>query len=185
MKTKRIVITGGPSTGKTVIVDLLESLGFYCFHEVVRAMTLKAKEEGGSKKIASNPLNFVDDPAKFNQILLEHRLSHFKQADELKEQFVFYDRGIPDVLAYMDFFKQEYKTTDYTQVCKEHQYDKIFLLPPWKDIYVCDNERLESFEEALEIYHHLNNRYTALGYTCIEVPIGTITNRTNFILENI
>lgn len=164
---------------------MLESLGFYCFHEVVRAMTLKAKKEGGSEKIASNPLNFVDDPAKFNQTLIEYRLSHFKQSNNLKEQFVFYDRGIPDVLAYMDFFKQEYSATNYTQICKEHVYNKVFLLPPWKEIYTTDNERFESFEEALEIYHHLKNTYTTLGYTCIEVPIGTINNRVNFILENI
>ena len=36
---KRIVITGGPGTGKTALVRELENRGYDCFHEIIREMT--------------------------------------------------------------------------------------------------------------------------------------------------
>ncbi|MEC8535779.1 MAG: AAA family ATPase, partial [Bacteroidota bacterium] len=46
MKTKKIVITGCPATGKSSIVEHLVSKGFYCMKEVSRDLTLKAQKEG-------------------------------------------------------------------------------------------------------------------------------------------
>jgi broad-specificity NMP kinase len=39
LKAKRIVITGGPGTGKTSVIAKLEDSNFYCYHEVIRSMT--------------------------------------------------------------------------------------------------------------------------------------------------
>jgi len=97
---------------------------------------------------------------------------------------VFYDRGMPDVLAYMDYFKQNY-TSDFLHVCKTNRYDAVFLLPPWEDIYVQDNERLETYVQATEIHEHLFKTYTSLGYDVVEVPFGTVRERLTFILNHI
>jgi predicted ATPase len=32
--------------------------------------------------------------------------------------------------------------------CREHTYSKIFILPPWEEIYISDHERYENFEQA-------------------------------------
>ncbi len=178
-----MVITGGPGTGKTSVVNLLETSGFYCFHEIVRAMTLDAKKKEDSKSFISNPLAFVKDPQLFNKQLLSARLDHFLKASELKEEIVFFDRGLPDVLAYMDYFNQSY-TKKYIDVCKCHIYDTVFIFPPWEEIYVQDNERLESFKEALEIHRALEKTYLALGYDIIEVPFGTLSERLTFVLNH-
>ena len=181
LSPKRIVITGGPGTGKTSIVNELEKLGYHCFHEIIRTMTLAAKEEGNSEDFVTNPLVFVDDPFLFNQKLLRGRIIQFLEATALKEQFVFYDRGIPDVLAYMHYFKQEYDD-EFVIGCNSHIYDKVLILPPWKAIYKSDNERLESFEEALEIHTHLKDTYERFGYQPIMVPEGTVEERTSYII---
>ncbi|WP_185781666.1 AAA family ATPase [Croceivirga lutea] len=184
MTTKRIVITGAPGTGKTVVVKALEEQGYVCFHEVIRTMTAEAKETGTTKEIKSNPLVFVDDPMAFNTFLLEERLKHHQKAKTITEPVSFFDRGTPDVLAYMNFFNQEYGQT-FIDTCKNYRYDQVFILPPWKEIYVRDNERLETFTQAQELHKHLFDTYEEFNYNPLVVPPASITDRVNFVLENL
>ena len=184
MERKRIVITGGPGTGKTAIINALESSGHYCFQEIIRSMTLEAKKEWGLDTQGTNPIAFVDDSKSFNTQLLNGRLDQFKKASELKEKMVFYDRGMPDVMAYMDYFEQAYEE-NFTETCTLNKYDHAFILPPWKEIYVQDNERLESYTQAIAIHDHLEKTYTSLGYKVLEVPFGAVRDRKDFILNNI
>ena len=41
---KKIVITGGPGSGKTSLIDFLEENGYQCQHEISRQVTLEAKK---------------------------------------------------------------------------------------------------------------------------------------------
>ena len=155
-----------------------------CFDEIIRALTLAATKDRNPSEHISNPIDFVDDPKQFNTNLINGRLSHFNTAETLTDELCFFDRGMPDVIAYMDFFKQNYDDF-FTDACRNHIYDLVFLLPPWKAIYKVDNERFESYEEAVQIHEHLVQVYKTFGYTIIEVPFGTITERCNFILNSI
>ncbi|MEJ2163439.1 MAG: AAA family ATPase [Robiginitalea sp.] len=67
---KRILITGGPGTGKSVLVRELENHGYQCFHEIIREMTKSVREEEGTENSLTNPLAFVSDPWTFNKTLL-------------------------------------------------------------------------------------------------------------------
>lgn len=180
--TQRIVITGAPGTGKTALIKALEQQGLYCYHEIIRAMTAKAKDQSANKEQRSNPLAFVDDPLTFNKTLLEGRAAHFDNSLERQEGICFFDRGIPDVLAYMDYFKQDYPA-DFETVINQRKYDKIFILPPWKEIYVSDNERLESFEEAEALHEHLEATYKRFGYQVHVVPKVSIAERALFVMD--
>ena len=184
MGKQKVVITGAPGTGKTSIVNGLERKGFYCFHEIIRDMTSKAKQGGQSEEHISNPLVFVEDALQFNKDLLHGRTSHYRASLQTNEPISFFDRGIPDVLAYMDFFDQSYGK-EFTEPCEVHRYDMVFMVPPWKEIYVSDDERLESFEEAEDIHHALMNTYTQFGYNPIEVPKDAVHKRIDFILETL
>ena len=182
MNKKRIVITGGPGTGKTVLISSLEEKGFYCFHEVIRTMTLAALDNKPFKEERVNPIAFVNDSKSFNDQLLMARLQHFKEGEKVNRNHLFYDRGLPDVIAYMDYFNQSYDQ-DYIDICRANRYDDVLLLPPWKAIYVQDNERLENFEQAQAIHQQLENTYTQLGYTPVQVPFGTIAERLQFVTD--
>ncbi|MGB5229033.1 MAG: ATP-binding protein [Eudoraea sp.] len=184
MKSKKVVITGGPSTGKTVIIQQLEARGYTCFHEIVRSMTLAAKKKGNPESFVSNPLAFVKDPFEFNKRILSGRKEQYKESHNINKPYIFFDRGIPDVLAYMDYFDHRY-TRDFEVACKTNRYDKVLILPPWKQIYVSDNERLESFEEAIEIHDHLNRTYTRYDYEPVLIPTGTVEERISFILNEL
>lgn len=176
MKAKRIVITGGPATGKTTLVDYLQDQGYECMPEVSRSVILAAQEEGIDQL-------FLKDPILFSERLLEGRLKQFNEASALNP-YQFYDRGLPDVTAYMDYLGTSY-SDNFRTVCQSNRYDTIFLLPPWEKIYEQDNERYETFDQALRIYEFLLAGYRGYGYDVIEVPVGSIEVRSNFIISEI
>lgn len=177
MQNKKIVITGGPGTGKSSIIHHLESQGHFCLHEVSRQITIEAQKEGIEQL-------FLEKPLLFSEKLLEARIHQYKEAVHLSKEHIFLDRGIPDVVAYMDYFGTNY-TEEFIRACQNHKYDKIYLLPPWEEIYISDNERYESFNQALEIHEHLKNAYITYGYKPIEVPIDSIANRSSFIINSL
>jgi predicted ATPase len=173
--TKRIVITGGPGSGKTTLIDHIESLGYTCMHEVSRQIINEARKEGIDQL-------FLTDPMLFSQKLLESRVHQFEQASQLETSYIFYDRGTPDITAYMDFIGASYPTS-FEAPCFTHTYDTIFLLPPWEAIYTKDSERYETFEQAKIIHQSLVKGYNKYGYKVIEVPQASVENRNSFIFN--
>ncbi len=174
---QKIVLIGGPGTGKSSILNELISRGFDCMPEISREVTLKAQQKGIDQL-------FLTEPLLFSDLLLKGREKQFLDANKSKESFVFFDRGIPDVHAYLEFFNTDYPTY-FIEKSRKHLYTKVFMLPPWEDIYTSDNERYESFEQAIKIHHHLKKTYQQIGYKISIVPFGTIQERTNYILDAI
>ncbi|WP_456376410.1 AAA family ATPase [Lutibacter sp.] len=174
---QKIVLIGGPGTGKSTIIEELIKRNFTCMKEVSREITLNARKNGTEQL-------FLTKPLLFSELLLEGRVKQFIEAEKTNEAFVFFDRGIPDVHAYMNYISIDYPKT-YITKSKLHRYDYVFLMPPWEDIYISDNERYENFEQALAIHNHLERTYRELNYHIIEVPIGTVNARTNFILDQL
>ena len=177
MNKEIVVIIGGPGTGKTTIIEGLLAKGFCCYPEISREVTLEAKKQGIEQL-------FLENPLLFSELLLEGRKKQFYNAQKEPHDFVFLDRGIPDVLAYMHYIGDSYPAF-FDLACREHIYTKIFLLPPWEEIYESDNERYENFEQATLIYNHLTETYQKYGYHLIEVPKGTVEERISFILNQL
>ncbi|MPT35271.1 MAG: ATPase, partial [Flavobacterium sp.] len=73
----------------------------------------------------------------------------------------------------------------FDAACREHLYTRIFILPPWKDIYISDDARYENYEQAVLIHEHLVETYEKYGYNLIEVPRDTVDNRILFILDKL
>lgn len=172
-----IVIIGGPGTGKSTIIDGLVSKGFCCYPEISRQVTLEAKKQGIEQL-------FLENPLLFSELLLEGRKNQFKSALEETHKVVFIDRGIPDVLAYMHYIGDSYPS-HFDLACRENSYTKIFILPPWEEIYESDEARYENFEQAQLIHDHLTETYQKYGYKPIEVPKDTLDKRILFILDEI
>ncbi len=172
-----IVIIGGPGTGKTTIIDGLTARGYCCYPEVSREVTLEARKQGIEQL-------FLENPLLFSELLLEGRKKQFLSAQEESHEMVFLDRGIPDVLAYMHYIGDAYPA-GFDHACREHQYSRIFILPPWEEIYVSDDARYENFEQAKLIYEHLCETYRNYGYELTEVPKGDLDSRIDFILAKV
>ena len=173
----KVVITGGPGTGKSTVIEELTKREFSCMFEISRQVTLNARRDGIEQL-------FLTKPLLFSELLLEGRINQYLEAERQNNKLVFFDRGIPDVHAYMNYISIDYPDT-YVMKSNLYRYDHIFLMPPWEEIYISDNERYENFEQALAIHNHLKRTYHDLGYEIIEVPTGTVQERTEFILDKI
>ena len=175
MNTKKIVITGGPGTGKSSIVEELKKRGHICFDEISRQVTLEARKKGIEQL-------FLTEPLLFSELLLKGRLKQFYEADQYEGATIFMDRGLPDVLAYMDYFNTNYPI-EFAETCQNNRYDHIFVLAPWQEIFVSDSVRYENFEQAELIHNHLLNSYKNFDYNLVDVPFESIEKRTDFVLD--
>ena len=175
INTKKILITGGPGSGKTSIIDELEKKNFNCEHEIVRSLTIEGKKKG-------NDQAFLSDPLKFTKKLLDLRINQFNiiQENEIK----FYDRGVHDTLAYLKFIKVNIGD-DLINKCMKIKYNMVFVLPPWKKIYQQDDCRYESFEESIKIFNEIIKIYEYFEMNTIILKQGTIDYRVDKILSHI
>ncbi|NQX86414.1 MAG: ATP-binding protein [Flavobacteriaceae bacterium] len=175
MSAKKIVITGGPGTGKTSIINALLKRNITCLEEISRQVTIDAQKKGIEQL-------FLTEPLLFSDMLLEGRQKQYHEAKTYDVPYLFLDRGIPDVVAYLDFLKTDYPNR-FVSACEAHTYDLIFILKPWKEIYMSDNERYEDFDQAIEIHQCLMNTYSKYGYQLHDVPFESVEKRTDFILN--
>ena len=120
----------------------------------------------------------------FSELLLEGRKKQHQQASQDVAEIVFLDRGIPDILAYMHYIGDSYPAF-FDQASREHSYSKVFVLPPWEEIYESDEARYENFEQAKLIFDHLIETYVTYGYQLIEVPFGSVEERIQFIFRHL
>jgi len=75
---------------------------------------------------------------------------------------------------------------EWTQIAESSPYYKlVFITPPWEAIYAVDSERKESFEDLNVLHEVIVNCYTHFGYKVVLFPIGSIAERTAFILKQI
>jgi len=170
---KRIVISGSPGGGKTSIIEGLKERGFTTFEEYSRTV-IKAGQEAGTTNL------FLTSPIEFSKELLKGRTLQFEASNQISTQHkvVFYDRGIHDTYAYLKAIGKA--TPAFENQVFEYQYDAVFLVTPWQDIYSKDAQRLESFEEAKMYYPYIKEAYSK-QHEIIEVPHGQISERIAFI----
>jgi len=175
LNTRKIVITGGPGTGKSSIINELLKREYTCFEEISRQVTLDARKDGIDQL-------FLTKPLLFSELLLEARTKQYIASESADDNLVFLDRGLPDVVAYMDYVNSDYPK-HFTDTCKKLVYDNVFVLAPWQEIFVSDSERYENFDQAVEIHHALLDTYKRFGYELIDVPFDSIEKRADFIID--
>ena len=169
---KKILITGGPSTGKSTLVSELEYNGLHCFHEISRELTQKMRKKGFDQF-------FLKKPIDFSKELFKLRLKQYKLKIH-SCKFVVYDRGPIDVIAYLNY-KGIVIPGELLSKSKKISYDYIFILRPWKEIYVNDSERYETFEECLIINKFIQTTYEKFNFNLIEIPKLSVLERVRFI----
>jgi predicted ATPase len=95
---------------------------------------------------------------------------------------VFFDRGIPDTLAYARLIGHP----SSPEIAEQYRYNKkVFILPPWEEIYRTDSERKQTFQEAIDVCRRLEEEYAGNGYEVIEVPKVSAEERAQFVLRQI
>jgi predicted ATPase len=173
---RKYVVTGGPGFGKTSIINELERRGYNSVHEISRSIIKEQLDSGGDVLPWKNL-------GIFSRLVFERRVQQHVETPEHLHSF--FDRGVPDVVAYM--VRDELELPEkYVHALSELNYNQfIFLTPPWQDIFINDNERKESYEQACSIHTYITDTYNKLGYTTLEIPKVNVSERVDFILSNL
>ena len=84
---KRIVLTGGPGSGKTTVVDIFRERGYQVGGDVARSIIRERKAAGLSPR---------PEPLEFSEQILKREIALYQTAAHSP---MFFERGIPDVAA--------------------------------------------------------------------------------------
>ena len=167
----RVVITGGPCSGKSSIIKALSRGGYNVVPEIARSLFMVLKTFN-SRKLEDR--SFIQDYIE---------TTHLK--NWIENQDAFFDRGLPDEIGYRDFFGEPVPS-DLWDNCEKVRYDLVFFLPFWDEIYENDTERNETRAEAQDLHNKLLFAYDKiLRYKYIMVPKLPVEERVKFILNHV
>lgn len=170
---KKIVLTGGPCSGKTTIIEELSQRGYSVLKETAKEIIEKRKHIPISKEES-----FIRQDLIFKTQLMKE-----EKIEKENYNLLFLDRSLIDGLGYSLFYCGEDSIKDYLPFVQKMKYDAIFLL----ELLPFNSEgfRPENEEEARNISDSISNLYKRLGYNLINVPVMSLEKRIDFILEQI
>ncbi|MFC7396345.1 AAA family ATPase [Chelatococcus sp. GCM10030263] len=172
MSDRFFVITGGPGSGKTTLIEALAAAGFASAPEAGRAIIQDQVMIGG------RALPWAD-PGLFAELMLAADLRTYRA--QPADGVVVFDRGIPDVAGYLTLtgLPVPEHVAKAARVCRYNR--RVFICPPWPEIYTGDSERKQSLEEAERTYAAMAAIYRDYDYELVEAPRRPVVERVAFV----
>src|SRR4051812_35237756 len=170
----RVIISGGPGTGKSTLLDGLKATGELCFPEVSRDLIREQFRTGGSLLPWKDLAGFAAECAERMGAQL---------AASSPSRRAFFDRGLPDLIAYL----RHGGCAPFDRLhCKSRQYTPIvFLAPPWREIYVNDAERPQSYLESVALHPQIVRAYRECEFDIQVLPCVPVASRVHFVLTRL
>ena len=171
-----VVISGCSGGGKSALLEELRRRGYATVEEPGRRIVKEQLLSGGTA------LPWIDGVA-FAQCCIALALSDRKSARRLQGRWVFFDRGLIDASVALRHLTGE---PALSAIRRSHRYHRrVFLAPPWPEIYVTDNERRHGLDAGVAEYQHLIDAYPALGYEVTILPKVDVGQRAEFVLRTL
>lgn len=102
---------------------------------------------------------------------------------EQNRGWTFFDRGLVDAASALENLTGE---PVLHPLCMAHRYfRRVFVTPPWPEIYVNDAERKHDLYEAVIEYNRLVQTFPNLGYEVVPLPKTTPAARADFLLASL
>jgi predicted ATPase len=174
-KNNFIVISGGPGGGKTSLLESLSKNGYKYIRESGRVIIRERIRKGLSPR--PSPEEFA---RQMFQMDYENFINH---ADIL--DILFFDRSFLDSAFLIHQSGGKFFNEIRDSLITNRFYTKVFMTPPWKEIYTVDSERDQTFDESVEIYEILSHWYLTNGYELVTVPRLPVEMRVKMILDEI
>jgi predicted ATPase len=164
--TRWCVITGSPSSGKTSLCWNLAFHGFRICPESARLLIDRSISRGmGLAEIRKDNLAFQRSVLTLHSEV-EARLS--------VDEKCFLDRAVLDCVGYGLPEKEVFLFYKY-------KYCRVFFLEPIG--FKADYARIEDEKEALRLGARISSAYEQQGYDVVRVPVMSIEERTQYILD--
>jgi len=167
-----VLITGCSGGGKSTLLAELRARGHPVVEEPGRRIVKNELEAGGGA------LPWLD-PLAFARQAIAMALAD-REAAQGHSGWVFFDRGIIDAASALEILTGEPVLEALGTLHRYHH--RVFMAPPWPEIYVTDAERRHGFEAGLSEYERLQISLPTLGYEVLTLPKTTVAARADFVL---
>ena len=169
------VLTGAPGSGKSAVLDSIGTL--------IRCIGEPAREILAEQRAIDGDGTYDRDASLFVELLLQRSIDKHVAA-QTEAGPVLFDRGVPDCVAYAALMGID--PSPSIRAAERYRYhDEVFMLAPWAEIYTTDDERTMSFADTIPFHEALADAYERTGYVLVEVPRGSVEQRSAFVRDRI
>jgi predicted ATPase len=169
---QRIVIAGGPGSGKSTLLQALAHTGEVCYEESSRVLIREQHATAGPLVPWSDLSAFAEECGK---------RMHAQITDSAGHRRCFFDRGLPDLIGYLKHGGRS-APHEWREISRAYS-TTVFFAPPWREIYVNDAERPQTFAEASELSMHIRRAYEDYGFRLVELIKRSVAERRWQILD--
>ncbi len=173
--SRHVVISGCSGGGKSTLLKELERRGCIVVSEPGRRI-IEEELNGDGRALPWVNLSAFANRAVQMALADRNRLAH-------EDDWIFFDRGLVDAAVAL----QHATGQSARDLLKRHDryHQRVFLTPPWPEIYVHDDERQHDFAEAVAEYDRLRCAYADLAYDTVILPKVSVSERAEFLLHHL
>jgi predicted ATPase len=168
----RIVIAGGPGSGKSTLLQALAESGEICYEESSRVLIREQLAQAGRLVPWGDLWAFAHECGERMRAQL---------TDSARHRRCFFDRGLPDLIGYLSHGGRS--APDAWRAASRVYASVVFFAPPWREIFVNDAERPQSFIEAQELSAHIRRAYEDCGFRLIDLVKSSAADRRRQVLD--
>jgi predicted ATPase len=168
-----VVISGCSGGGKSTLLAELRGRGHVVIEEPGRRVVQAELRAGGQA------VPWIDMAAFLRRVIATALQDH-ATAVAGSGSWVFFDRSVVDAAAALQELTGE---PLLATLGRRHRYHRrVFLAPPWPEIYRLDPERRHDMHAARAEYDRLQKAYPDLGYEVSLLPKVGVLDRADFVL---
>ncbi|QDX26118.1 AAA family ATPase [Sphingomonas suaedae] len=173
--SRHVILSGCSGAGKSTLLNELAYRGFDTVTEPGRRIVIEELRGDGKA------LPWVD-PAAFATRAIEVAVQDLRLSGD-GSSWTFFDRSLVDAAVALQHATGHVASVTLAPFPRYHR--RVFLTPPWPEIYLQDQERQHGMEEAVAEYDRLLRAYSDLGYDPLVLPKTTVSERASFVLSRL
>lgn len=181
---KKYVLTGGPCSGKTTIINALAIEGYAVVPEAARIVIKELAKNNKNTETWRGSVHERQLKILELQLKLEKEIEERVKSEKREDTTIFFDHGIPSGIPFYKISGNPVPAELLDASRKEKRnYAKIFFLETVA--YKTDSVRKEPPEIAKKIAELTYEAYKNLGYLIVALPAMPVQQRVKFIKENL
>ena len=170
--SRHVILSGCSGGGKSTLLAELARRGIATVPEPGRRIV--AEERAGDGRALP-----WRDPAAFARRAVDMALRD-RAGVAGAEGWVVFDRGLVDAAVALDHAAGV--PLHVTLAGQARFHGRVFLTPPWRELYRTDAERQHGFDDAVAEYDRLRAAYAELGYATVILPKTDVAARADALL---
>ncbi len=170
MSDRRIVLSGCSGGGKSTLLNEMARRGYATVEEPGRRVVMNEQRESGGAVPWANPEAFCRKVIQ----------TAFDDMAGAPDGLVLFDRSALDALIWFDRTGAALESALRNRILHLGYDRRVFLFPPWPEIYEKDEQRRHDLSDALAEYEALCDRLPKLGFQTLLVPKAPIAERVDW-----